>query len=76
MTPNGVGRTRILFVFVLYGERKGNAGGYPVKRRCAPTKTLWSRHAAYAAVAALRVFGVPARSEFPSPSLVSLEYVA
>jgi len=31
-----------------------------------------SRYAAYAAVAAPRVVGVPVRSEFPSPSLVSL----
>jgi hypothetical protein len=33
MTPNGVGRTRILFVS--FSMENGNAGGYPVKRRCA-----------------------------------------
>ena len=35
--------------------RKGNGGGYPVKMRCAS----WSGQAAYAAVAVLRVVGVP-----------------
>lgn len=79
VTLNGVGRMRILFVLgFLWGEGRDrvreNAGWYPGEERgWGPTMVPMPCHAAYAAAAVLRVVGVPARSEFPSGSLASLE---
>ena len=63
------------FFFRLYADVRKTRVGIQSKGDALTERYSPLRHAAYAAAVALRVVGVPVRSECPSPSLLSWAYV-
>jgi len=62
------------FFFRLYADVRKMRVGIQSKGDALTERYSPLRHAAYAAAVALRVVGVPVRSECPSPSLLSWAY--